>query len=683
MPQTPMNAQKLPGFQQLSVTRSSTLASDASSPDASSPADVSHAIKFKIAEKGDGGKGIPQRLGNGGKDVTGLLGGFISARSISRDVYEKNQARQSDNVSRRPVQLTEAAGNDHKRVQTDEEDTRADDSECDGRPTPPELESSPLSTSISKTGTSSDERNGSTAEPQVQDEEPISALAPMPIRRLPGIVQTAFNRMRPRRLPPDTATITIGSKTVVSPLGMPAMTHQGKHTLLADTTTPISSFASQLRTYAASSMQVSGSEYRSSKVQSFSASSNNDEPASNGEILPETEQGLESSLRTDEEVARDSTGTTVYQGPDDHSDTPRPQIIDVNDLTETRRRAEEEARVEDLIREAEKHKIEPMRHRMKAFKSNAARSDSTFQLVQSLSTSTHQIQAQLAELDSALQEYHDDKTINSNDAFEEVEAESAEDRLSLTVSKEDFKKMRLVGQFNLGFILATRKSEPNAGGDISTKTNRDELFIIDQHASDEIYNFERLQQQTVVQSQRLVRPRKLDITAIEEEVVLQNLDVLEKNGFLVEIDESRDEPIGRRCTLVSLPMSREVVFDARDLEELLALLLDAPPQSSTATIVRPSKVRRMFAMRACRSSIMIGRTLTAKQMSAVITHMGEIDKPWNCPHGRPTMRHLVSLDGWDSWKEGDGILGLQSGDDSGRGVEEVDWVAYVGGQRRK
>lgn len=24
--------------------------------------------------------------------------------------------------------------------------------------------------------------------------------------------------------------------------------------------------------------------------------------------------------------------------------------------------------------------------------------------------------------------------------------------------------------------------------------------------------------------------------------------------------------------------------------------------------------------------------------------MGEIDQPWNCPHGRPTMRHLLSLD---------------------------------------
>lgn len=31
--------------------------------------------------------------------------------------------------------------------------------------------------------------------------------------------------------------------------------------------------------------------------------------------------------------------------------------------------------------------------------------------------------------------------------------------------------------------------------------------------------------------------------------------------------------------------------------------------------------------------------------------MGTIDKPWNCPHGRPTMRHLMSLGQWNEWDE--------------------------------
>ncbi|KAK9891927.1 hypothetical protein WA026_017411 [Henosepilachna vigintioctopunctata] len=59
---------------------------------------------------------------------------------------------------------------------------------------------------------------------------------------------------------------------------------------------------------------------------------------------------------------------------------------------------------------------------------------------------------------------------------------------------------------------------------------------------------------------------------------------------------------------------------------------------------RPSRLRAMFASRACRKSVMIGKSLSNKDMKQLIVHMGEIDQPWNCPHGRPTIRHLINLD---------------------------------------
>jgi len=45
-------------------------------------------------------------------------------------------------------------------------------------------------------------------------------------------------------------------------------------------------------------------------------------------------------------------------------------------------------------------------------------------------------------------------------------------------------------------------------------------------------------------------------------------------------------------------------------------------------MMRPSRVRSMFASRACRRSIMIGDELNMSQMQTVVTHMGEIDQPW-------------------------------------------------------
>ena len=55
--------------------------------------------------------------------------------------------------------------------------------------------------------------------------------------------------------------------------------------------------------------------------------------------------------------------------------------------------------------------------------------------------------------------------------------------------------------------------------------------------------------------------------------------------------------------------------------------------------------------------------------------MGTIDKPWNCPHGRPTMRHLMSLGQWDEWDEFGG--GLEDGDQTA--VDRLGvWRDYLG-----
>lgn len=296
------------------------------------------------------------------------------------------------------------------------------------------------------------------------------------------------------------------------------------------------------------------------------------------------------------------------------------------------------------------------------FQPTSRRKESTLSLVQRLS------------IDSELLRAHTDnyrtnalRTSSANadvDSVQDISAADAESRLQLIISKGDFGNMRVAGQFNMGFIIAVRprasKSPASSGnGNDDGLAGSDELFIIDQHASDEKYNFERLQRSTVVQSQRLVHPKTLELTALEEEIVMENLPALEANGFKMLVDTSGDAPVGGRCTLTALPLSRETAFGLEDLEELIAILGDGGSGGGgrEGQIPRPAKVRKMFAMRACRSSVMIGKALTASQMYGLVRHMGELDKPWNCPHGRPTMRHLCRLRAWDEqgWK-GDAAL---------------------------
>jgi DNA mismatch repair protein PMS2 len=73
--------------------------------------------------------------------------------------------------------------------------------------------------------------------------------------------------------------------------------------------------------------------------------------------------------------------------------------------------------------------------------------------------------------------------------------------LSRVIDKEDFGSMEIAGQFNLGFIVTRRRKTIGAAGG----EEMDDLFIVDQHAADEKYNFETLQQTTRIKSQRLFR----------------------------------------------------------------------------------------------------------------------------------------------------------------------------------
>uniref|UniRef100_A0A8C5WT07 PMS1 homolog 2, mismatch repair system component n=1 Tax=Laticauda laticaudata TaxID=8630 RepID=A0A8C5WT07_LATLA len=202
------------------------------------------------------------------------------------------------------------------------------------------------------------------------------------------------------------------------------------------------------------------------------------------------------------------------------------------------------------------------------------------------------------------------------------ENKMAEDELRKEIRKEMFAKMDIIGQFNLGFIIAKLKSD---------------LFIIDQHATDEKYNFEMLQEHTVLQGQKLIQPQNLNLTAVSESILMDNLEIFQKNGFDFVVDENA--PVTERVKLISLPTSKNWTFGSQDVEELIFMLSDSP-----GIMCRPSRVRQMFASRACRKSVMIGTALTAGEMKKLISHMGEIEHPWNCPHGRPTIRHLVNLD---------------------------------------
>ncbi|ESZ99129.1 hypothetical protein SBOR_0539 [Sclerotinia borealis F-4128] len=555
--------------------------------------------------------------------------------------------------------------------------------------------------SVSREGSKTEEDPEDSPSPSEPEASIPQLLSPSPMST-PGVL-SSLGSSRPQRSQQEMATITIGDHTVTSSIGTPApkrLKVDGTPGTLhisgaPQRNVPMPSFGSRLSrrfgapgTQASDSSDDSGEFHQNTEPESTLETAGLDFPgASDANSVLTNFRNAGGGEDSPMAHSIDEEAPVSLEGPpgdDAASDDEDEDYID-----EKEKKVREEAKVQEMIEEAERTAALPSQENSTRAKSllkgGAKRKESTFNLTQTVNTTLLDINQQIQSLSDALSPYANHTSSNSQD--EALDSHNAEERLSLTISKSDFAKMKIIGQFNLGFILASKAPEPPTENGIQTADN---VFIIDQHSADEKYNFERLQATTIVQSQRLVYPKTLSLTALEEEIVAENLDILEQNGFILTIDPS-SQNVGGRCQLVSLPVSRETTFSIHDLEELIALLAESGGGGRAGEgrgMVRPSKVRKMFAMRACRSSIMIGKTLRKSQMEGVVRHMGEIEQPWNCPHGRPTMRHLCGLGLWDGEEEGEGggwrgDLNFGGVGVGGRGNGRTDWRGYVGRKKKK
>jgi DNA mismatch repair protein PMS2 len=63
---------------------------------------------------------------------------------------------------------------------------------------------------------------------------------------------------------------------------------------------------------------------------------------------------------------------------------------------------------------------------------------------------------------------------------------------------------------------------------------------------------------------------------------------------------------------------------------------------------RIQKFTAICAMKACREAIKVGDSLSREQMKTEVGNLAGLGSPWNCPHGRPTLIELGSIEGFKS-----------------------------------
>lgn len=194
----------------------------------------------------------------------------------------------------------------------------------------------------------------------------------------------------------------------------------------------------------------------------------------------------------------------------------------------------------------------------------------------------------------------------------------------------------------------------------------------------------------MIHQQPLIIPQYVEAPAAEEIIIMENISLFESNGFRLKIDDAA--PPGRKIQLLAVPFSKHIQFNEGDVHELASLIgesMNAEGGSYMSNLmlkndkisyissgvenkksvssnlsqeerysevssqkerkehsqpsIRIPKLVSMFASRACRSAIMIGTAMKSHEMKAVVSKLEGIEQPWNCPHGRPTMRHLIDL----------------------------------------
>lgn len=158
----------------------------------------------------------------------------------------------------------------------------------------------------------------------------------------------------------------------------------------------------------------------------------------------------------------------------------------------------------------------------------------------------------------------------------------------------------------------------------------DTFYIIDQHAAHEKINYERLMNEyknTKVLKETLMLPIVIKLSSKEFEVVMDNIDRFDNMGF--EIEEMSDTTI-KVSTIPS-------ILKQNDKKDFLYELIKDFSDFKNDNNIKYESVEERIASKACRKSIKANDNLTEFEARALIKELFQLNNPYNCPHGRPTM----------------------------------------------
>jgi len=158
-------------------------------------------------------------------------------------------------------------------------------------------------------------------------------------------------------------------------------------------------------------------------------------------------------------------------------------------------------------------------------------------------------------------------------------------------------------------------------------TQNDSMYLIDRHAAHEriLYeDFLRKAQEEKIHAQTLITPLPLRLTPREKQILHDNKEIFARFGF--EISNEKEE-------ILSVPFLMKGPLSSSFFTELL----DKIDEAGFAKNSPYTHKTEIIAMAACKAAIKAGDTQNESEARDLISRLLELNNPFTCPHGRPTI----------------------------------------------
>lgn len=153
------------------------------------------------------------------------------------------------------------------------------------------------------------------------------------------------------------------------------------------------------------------------------------------------------------------------------------------------------------------------------------------------------------------------------------------------------------------------------------------MYMIDQHALHEKYLYEKfinsVKDEKVIS--QVITPCKIDVLEAENIVIKQNLQLLNNFGF-------KFEQFGQNSYVVrEVPFIFNTPLDAEFFLEIVDIL-----KNKSISNIYDLKLDKIASI-SCKAAIKGNSKISTEEASTMINFVMNLENPFNCPHGRPTI----------------------------------------------